>query len=186
VALILVANYGLHRLRPRWQALQTWEAEEAELNDRLSGLKASESPSRAAALERRAQRSRQALDRSRDHVARLDERLARDDQAGELAWQLAALAQESHLRIESEEEAPALPQRGGAVIGDLGSALQRPPFGRPLHAWTVRGGFRDLWSFLTRLEQLPWQAVVVDLQVERPSHLESHDPPLLIKLVVAL
>lgn len=184
---MVVVNYGMHRVRPAWAELAELEAQADALAAQRAELEPQASPGQTAALARRVDSLRNGLAARREQVAALDRGWAREDQAADLAWQVAALAQETRLRIESEERSPTLPVPvEAAAEAPLGAVLQRAPFERPTHSYTISGRFGDLWRFLDRLDDLPWEALVVDMQVERPTHLEHRDLPLRITLVMAL
>ncbi len=100
------------------------------------------------------------------------------DQA-DLAVRVAALAEGAGLEVQSQRR-EADRRRTSAVEGPLAGAL----VGRPLREWVVRGDFHALWTFLGRLEQLPWDVTVVRLAVTRVEGASG--APLEVAMTVAL
>ena len=184
---VALVNYGFHRVRPAWDELSALHAERDALETRLTELEAGVDPQGLAHLTRRVDALSADLAATRERLTAAKTRWARDDQAPDLAWQLAALAQESRLRIDAEELARPGPKRAAdEPAPSLTALLQREPYLRPIHVYTISGRFGDLWRFLDRLEDLPWEALVLDMELTRPQHIEHRELPLQIKLVMAL
>ena len=192
-ALALLINFVLLRIRPRLGELSRLQQGELSLREQVRTLAGEANLRETAALERRVGTLARRLAKERAESKRLGLRLANTAQAGELAVQVSALADEVGLRVERVEAvAHTAPRRGHAQEaaspgpGNLEPFLREGPYARPMRSWTVAGSYEALRSFLTKLETLPWQAVVVRLEVDRPQHTGRYEPPLRIHMTVAL
>ena len=184
IALCVLANWGMFRLRPRLTRLQASQAEVAELEQRRGDQRAF--ITLAAELERvesQLEASGPAPSAARDPAA--DPGLA-----------LAALAEQCGLLVESTTPIAAPRAPGQATQGYDAPAtaplkgpaerLQRAFPERPLLRWSAWGDFAGLLQFLEQLPALPGEPVVLELQVERAQRPGAQaSPSLIIRLLLA-
>lgn len=161
LALVVLVNWAVHRVRPRVQELRALDEARARLSSEAG---AAPSPAARTAAERGAEDLEDEVARVRARLQELEARIAPREEVPELQVALADLAADAGLRLDAEEP--------------LG-----PPGARRT-AWTLRGSFGALCAFLERVPGLPARVVVSDLEVEAPKDTEG--APLVIRLKVTL
>jgi Tfp pilus assembly protein PilO len=164
LGLVILVNYGVHRVRPALAAQEELAAQEAQLDQ--SPLPAAEGSGRdLRLLESKIARVQARLERTRP--------LATPRQAADLELRLADLAQGSGLQLSSTAplapEARPAPRRRGQT-----QELQEPL--RPRGSWRLVGSYAGLQSFVAGLDDLPWRVSLTSLGVERrpDGQLEIH------------
>lgn len=155
LGLVVLVNYGIHRVRPALAKQRDLVAQQAELDQ--SPLPSAKGSGRDLRLvESRIARVQARLERRRP--------LATPRQAADLELRLADLAQSSGLQVSSTDPlAPEAPpaRRSRQVV----AASQEPA--RPRGAWRLVGSYSGLQSFVAGLEDLPWRVALTSLAVER-------------------
>jgi len=156
LGLVVVVNYGIHRVRPALAKQRDLVAQEAELDQ--SPLPTSKGSGRDLRLiESQIARVQARLERTRP--------LATPRQAADLELRLADLAQASGLQVSSTD--PLAPQTRPARRGRRSAKPEPEEPSRPREAWRLVGSYASLQSFVAGLEDLPWRVALTSLGVER-------------------
>ena len=153
LALVVLVNYGIHRVRPALAAQRDLAAQEQAL-DRSPPPAAKGSGRDLRLIEAQVARLQARLERTRP--------LATPRQSADLELRLATLAQRSGLQVTATDPVAAKEPR--ARRGP--AAAPRQPL-RPREAWRLVGSYTALQSFVAGLEDLPWRVELTRLGVER-------------------
>ncbi|MCO5172518.1 MAG: hypothetical protein M9894_39980 [Planctomycetes bacterium] len=181
LALVVLVNWGYHRVRPRLAEVRRLGAERERLAAEADAPGAPLGPLTAEVdgLDAEVERLEAAL-------AALDGRAAGADEVADLQVRLAALAEAAGLRLEAQDPLVIAAPEGPRLEGDVRRVAQEkeaPP--SRTARWRLRGEFGALWTFLARLDELPTRVVVSNLSLERPQD-GPDDAPLVIRLEVTL
>lgn len=163
LGLVILVNYGIHRLRPELAA-------QADLRGQLAALDQAPLAAGAAGLGRELRLVEVQIARSEARLARARP-LASAREATEVGLRLAALADAVGLKVLDSAPAPrdSQPPSGAAPRGS--QAPSHLPsdgeVGRPREAWRLRGTYSALQAFVAGLDALPWRVVLAKLVVDR-------------------
>lgn len=154
LALVVLVNYGVHRVRPALAAQRELIEAHQELDH--SPLPAAKGSGRDLRLiEAQVARLQRQLQRTRP--------LATSRQAADLELELADLAQASGLQVTATD--PIAPKEPRARRGRRSQAPAEPQ--RPREAWRLIGSYAGLQAFVAGIEDLSWRVSLTRLGVER-------------------
>jgi hypothetical protein len=157
LGLVVLVNYGIHRVRPALTQQRELVAARQELDH--SPLPAAKGSGRDLRLiESQIARLEGRLERTRP--------LATPREAADLELRLADLAQASGLQVTATDPlAPEAPRARRGRARPAPATPQEPR--RPREAWRLVGSYAGLQSFVAGLEDLPWRVALTRLGVER-------------------